>query len=260
MIKCPFCREKYTINFDYYDLSKLISSNSSHIENLRKTRNQINDIILDTSNEEIKKYSSQMKEIISTLDELTERIDNDKKIIEGLYAMFNYKTTNDEDLSNVERYNIKGEKNWEAFVANKLINKMYDSNGERIIYNNILQKAAMVGNDGTYWAYTANFNIQPFEFFKLKQLFNLNEIKNNLICLEGKKYKIINYKSEYLMDLEQIDGEMGATISKINKGFIFGIFNSNINYRKNGKLDKQNLEICHKIVEEFTQEMINLGY
>ena len=69
---------------------------------------------------------------------LTERIDNDKKIIEGLYAMFNYKTTNDEDLSNVERYNIKGEKNWEAFVANKLINKMYDSNGERIIYNNIL--------------------------------------------------------------------------------------------------------------------------
>ena len=62
------------------------------------------------------------------------------------------------------------------------------------------------------------------------------------------------------MDLEQIDGEMGATIGKISKGFIFGIFNSNINYRQNGKTNKQNSELCHKIIEEFTQEMIDMGY
>ena len=259
MIKCPFCREKYTIDFDIEDLSKLISSNSSHIEILRKTRNRIEDSVSD-SKDEIQKLKIQMKEIINSIDELTESIDKDKKIIEGLYTMFNYKTTNNQDLSNEERYNIKGEKNWEVFVANKLINKMYDSYGKSIVYNNILQKAALVGNDGAYWGYTANFNIQPFEFFKLKDSFNLKDIPKNEIYLEGKKYKITNYKYENLMDLKQIDGEMGATIGKISKGFIFGIYNSNINYRLNGKPNKQNSDLCHKIVEEFTQEMIDEGY
>ena len=109
MIKCPFCRENYTIDFDIEDLSKLISSNSSHIEILRKTRNRIEDSVSD-SKDEIQKLKIQMKEIINSIDELTESIDKDKKIIEGLYTMFNYKTTNNQDLSNEERYNIKGEK------------------------------------------------------------------------------------------------------------------------------------------------------
>ena len=61
------------------------------------------------------------------------------------------------------------------------------------------------------------------------------------------------------MDLEQIDGEMGATIGKMTNGFSFGIYNSNLNYRLNGKEKKQNLELCHKIVEEFIQSMIKLG-
>ena len=59
MIKCPFCREKYTIDFDIKDLSKLISSNSSHIEILRKARNKINDSI----NLDIKNIKTDMKEI-----------------------------------------------------------------------------------------------------------------------------------------------------------------------------------------------------
>ena len=53
---------------------------------------------------------------------------------------------------------------------------------------------------------------------------------------------------------------MGATIGKISKGFIFGIYNYNLNYRLNGEPNKQNLELCHKIVEEFTEEMIDWGY
>ena len=138
MIKCPFCREKYTIDFDIRDLSKLISSNSSHIEILRKTRNKINDSINVSTNLDIKNIKTEMKEIIALIDELTENIDKDKKIIESLFAMFNYKTTDIQDLSNEERYNIKGKKNWEAFVANKLINKMYDTNGKSLVYNNIL--------------------------------------------------------------------------------------------------------------------------
>ena len=44
---------------------------------------------------------------------------------------------------------------------------MYDTNGKSLVYNNILQKAALVGNGGVYWGYTANFNIQPIEFNKL---------------------------------------------------------------------------------------------
>ena len=256
MIKCPFCREKYTIDFDIKDLSKLISSNSSHIEILRKARNKINDSI----NLDIKNIKTDMKEIISLIDELTENIDKDKKVFESLFAMFNYKTTDIQDLSNEERYNIKGKKNWEAFIANKLIDKMYDTNGKSLVYNNILQKAALVGNGGVYWGYTANFNIQPIEFYDLLTLFKSKEITENKINLEGNEYKIINYKSESLMDLKQIDGEMGATIGKISKGFIFGIYNSNLNYRLNGEPNKQNLELCHKIVEEFTEEMIDWGY
>ena len=106
MIKCTFCREKYTIDFDIKDLSKLISSNSSHIEILRKARNKINDSI----NLDIKNIKTDMKEIISLIDELTENIDKDKKVIESLFAMFNYKTTDIQDLSNAERFNIKGKK------------------------------------------------------------------------------------------------------------------------------------------------------
>lgn len=201
-----------------------------------------------------------MKEIINSIDKLTESISKDKAIIEGLYAMFNYKTKKNKDLTHKELYNLKGDQIWQDYVAVKLINKIYVSNEERIIYNNILQKAAFVGNDGFYWAYTGNFNIQPFEFFKIRSLFNSKEIKDNLTKLEGEIYKITNYKSESLMDLQQIDGEMGATIGKMSKGFIFGIYNSNINYVKDGKANKQNLELCHKIVEELTQELIHLGY
>ena len=172
MIKCPFCREKYTIDFDIKDLSKLISSNSSLIEILRKARNKINDSI----NLDIKNIKTDMKEIISLIDELTENIDKDKKVFESLFAMFNYKTTDIQDLSNEERYNIKGKKNWEAFIANKLIDKMYDTNGKSLVYNNILQKAALVGNGGLYWGYTANFNIQPIEFNKLLTLFKQKKL------------------------------------------------------------------------------------
>lgn len=101
MIKCPFCREKYTIDFDFNDISKLISSNKSHIEILRKTRNQINDSINDSRVDEIENLKTQMKEIINSIDEVIESIDKDKKNFEGLYAMFNYKTTNEQDLSNI---------------------------------------------------------------------------------------------------------------------------------------------------------------
>ena len=99
----------------------------------------------DSRDNEIKILKIKMKEIIDSIDKLTESIDKNNKIIEGLYSMFNYKTTNKQELSNEERYNIKGEKNWEAFVANALINKQYDSDGKSLIYNNILQKAAIVG-------------------------------------------------------------------------------------------------------------------
>ena len=260
MIKCPFCNEKYTINFDIKDLSELISSNSSHIEILRKARNKINDSINVSKNEDIKTLKTEMKEIINLLDKLTESIDKDKKIIESLFAMFNYKTTNIQDLSDEERFNIKGTKGWQNHITNALVNKMYETNEKSLVYNNILQKAALVGDDGKYWAYTANFNIQPLEFFELKNLFNSKEITKDKIFLEGKEYKITNYKSESLMDLKQIDGDMGATIGKIALGFVFGIYNSNLNYRLNGKPSKQNSELCHKIVEEFTQKMIDEGY
>ena len=79
-----------------------------------------------------------MKEIINSIDKLTESISKDKAIIEGLYAMFNYKTKKNKDLTHKELYNLKGDQIWQDYVAVKLINKMYVSNEESIIYNNIL--------------------------------------------------------------------------------------------------------------------------
>ena len=258
MIKCPFCREKYTIDFDYQVLSQLIESNRNHIENLRKVRNEIDNIMNDTNNEAIKKINFQIKDIINTLDKLTQDVDQDNNIIKGLYAMFNYKTTNTEDLSIEDQLNIKGKDNWKKHVAYSLINKLYKE--ENLTYNDMLQKAALIGKDGTYWAYSANFNIQPFEFLVIRDLFRLKEIEKKTLLLEGIEYKIVNYKSEFSMDLMQENGEIGATIGKINKGFVFGFFNSNLFYSKNEEKGKQNLELCNKTVEEFTNYLKGLGY
>ena len=60
------------------------------------------------------------------------------------------------------------------------------------------------------------------------------------------------------MDLKE--GENGATIAKINSGYIFGFFNSNNYYRLNGEPHKQNLYLCNKVVEELADEMKKLNY
>ena len=77
-------------------------------------------------------------------------------------------------LSNIERHHIKGSKGWEKFLVNKLFNKQYE-NGD--VYNNILIKALMIGNNGAFWAYSSNINISPFQFDKIQKLFNQNSIK-----------------------------------------------------------------------------------
>ena len=42
--------------------------------------------------------------------------------------------------------------------------------------------------------------------------------------------------------------------------FIFGLFNSKVNYRMNGVEKKQNLDLCHKVVEELALQLKKVNF
>ena len=121
------------------------------------------------------------------------------------------------------------------------------------IYHNILTKAALVGVNGAFWAYSSNFYLSPFQFEKIKHIFEKDADINKIVLLEEKEYKIINRKKNFSTDLE--DGDVGATIAKTKIGFVSGFFNTKINYTINGKEEKQNLQLCNKVVEELALEL-----
>ena len=57
-----------------------------------------------------------------------------------------------------------------------------DKSGNR--YHNILTKAALVGVNGTFWAYSSNFHLYPFQFEKIKQIFEKDVDIDKTVLLE----------------------------------------------------------------------------
>ena len=160
------------------------------------------------------------------------------------------------NITNEELYNVKGE--WKAYVAQELFNKQYESES-KLIYNNILIKGAIVGNNGAYWAYSSNFDLQPGQFQNIKEIFN-QKTNNNIKTLKlgSEMYELLNYKPNISIDFKS--GDIGGTIAKSNIAYVFGIFNSKIKYRLNGEERKQNLDLCNKVVEELAEELKSVDY
>ena len=96
---------------------------------------------------------------------------------------------------------------------------------------------------------------------KLKLIFELkeeNKIPKNFRFEGDEDYEIKNFKPGISFDIQK--GDIGGTIAKTKKSFIFGIFNSKVDYALNGKKGKQNLELCHKIVEELKDNLVSKNY
>ena len=247
----PSCNDSLTNIFDIQEINDLLISNENSKDILSGIKSQIDTMINNKASSE----TNQLKNINILLANVLTIID------ENIYKLKNINDKLDENyekkksLSNIERHHIKGSKGWENYLAEKLFNTQFE-NGD--IYNNILTKALMIGNNGAFWAYSSNINISPFQFDKIQKLFNQNSITDKEIELEDKIYTIINYKPKISLDLKE--GENGATIAKTNLVYIFGFFNFNNNYKLNGEPNKQNLQLCNKVVEELADEIKKLNY
>ena len=77
--------------------------------------------------------------------------------------------------------------------------------------------------------------------------------KKKEVLLGDNKFKIVDFKKDFSIDLEE--GECGGSIAKSKTGFIFGFYNSKVYYKINGEAKKQNLELCNKVVENLAVEL-----
>lgn len=254
-IVCPNCRESYIFDFDKIDYEYIAKTNQETSDFLTGEIDQINNIINICEKDTINSIN-QLKNIKTNILSLIDKIKDCIFEIDNLCAVFKDIKENRIPKSNIERGNIKGIQGWENYVANALFNQMY-KNGD--VYNDILIKAAIVGQEGKFWAYSSNFHLQPFEYEKIKIIFSKEENNSfKTLMLEGENYEISSYKPGFSVDIKREN--MGGTIARTKKSYIIGIFNSNVDYRLNGVKKKQNLDLCHKIVVELAENLISMNY
>ena len=253
-MKCPSCGEFYSVICEMEKIDDLYSSNLENNNSLNGLKSQIDSMIRDI-NTNIKKENiiNQLKNFNIIINNI---IENNNKNNVNIKYIKNKFSNNMENITNAELYNVKGK--WKDFVAESLFNKQYESESKRI-YNNILIKGAIVGNNGAYWAYSSNFDLQPYQFQNIKEIFN-QKTNNSIKTLElgSEIYELLNYKQNISIDFKS--GDIGGTIAKSNKAYIFGIFNSKIKYRLNGEERKQNLDLCNKVVEELAEALKSQNY
>ena len=258
---CPFCGEYFITYFQDKEIENMLDLNLESNDILIGLKNQIKTMINDMKNNQINNKLEEIKNIIIILDSVLKNINNN---IDNLRNIDNIiKQNNKKPLSISQRHHIKGSNSWDKFVANCLFNKKYEDKDDTEIYNNILTKAAIVGNNGAYWAYSSNFIMTPFQYEKIKDFFS-KETNCDIQTLEidDKDYEIINYKPGVSLDLKEKnnEGKEGGTIAKMNEGYVFGFFNSNVDYKLNGISDNQNMKLCNKVVVELSNELKSQGY
>ena len=253
-IKCPFCGEYFISDIQNKEVANMISTNVESNDILNGLKSQIKNIADNMKNNKINNTFEELKNTIIIIDSILKNIKINIDKLKSIESIINQ--NNEKSLSNTELHHIKGSKSWNIFVAESLFNKQYDNND---IYNNILTKAALVGSNGTFWAYSSNFIISPFQYDKIKRFFT-EDSNSSIKTLEigDKEYEIVNYNSGVSLDLKE--GENGATIAKMKNGYVFGFFNANIDYRLNGKPSKQNMNLCHKVVIELANDLKSKGY
>lgn len=256
--KCPYCKEDFFSDININEINDILSSITNIKESLFGIKKQIENIINNDINRNNQKNDlvSQLKNIIIILDNSINKNDNNIETLKNTINIFNSNFKKKDSRDDVKIFNIKGNDDWKKYITNFLLNNNTIFGND--IYNNILTKAALVGVNGTFWAYTANFNLSPYNFEVLKKKFENGMDKNKEIILGDNKYKIIDFKKDFSIDLEE--GECGGTIAKTNIGFIFGFYNSKVYFKMNGIAKKQNLEICNKVVENLALKLKSMNY
>ena len=233
-IVCPNCRESYIFDFDKIDYEYIAKTNQEASDFLTGEIDQINNIINICEKDSINSIN-QLRNIKTNILSLIDKIKDCIIEIDHLRAVFKDIKENRIPKTNIERYNIRGTQGWENHMAEALFNKQY-KNGD--VYNSILIKAAIVGHNGMFLAYSSNFHLEPFEFEKLKIIFSKEDNNSfKTLRLEGEDYEISNYKPGISVDVKK--GNKGGTIAITKKGYIIGIFNSTFEYRLNGVKLKQ---------------------
>ncbi|KAK3805068.1 MAG: profilin [Linnemannia elongata] len=102
---------------------------------------------------------------------------------------------------------------WQAYVDDNLI-----GTGK-------VAKAAIFGTDGSLWATSAGYNVDPVEVLKLIAAFeNTDEIAANGLFLEGKKFNYLRSGDASIYAL----GEGGVTCVKTNKAVLLGHYAENM--------------------------------
>ncbi len=256
--QCPHCKEDVFSDLNANEINNVLSSITNINESLLGIKKQIENIIKNdiNRNNQNNDLASQLKNITIILDNSINENDNNSETLRNTIKILNVGRPFKDSRDDVKLFNIKGNDDWKTYITNFLMNNNTIFGND--IYNNILTKAALVGVGGGFWAYTSNFHISPYNFEVLKKIFENGMDKKKEVFLGDNKFKIVDFKKDFSIDLEE--GECGGTIAKSKIGFIFGFYNSKVYYKINGKEKKQNLELCNKVVENLALELKSLNY
>jgi hypothetical protein len=254
-IKCPFCGEYFITDYQSEEVENMIHKNEESNDILKGLKSQIKNIASNVKNNQINNTFQELNNATIIIDSVLKNMNDSIDKLKSIESIIKQNKKKYSSLSNTEGYHLKGSKSWQPFVAESLFNKKI--NGD--IYNNILTKAALVGKNGAFWAYSSNFIISPFQINEIKKFFNeeSNSSKKKFE-IDDIDYEIVNYNPGVSLELKE--GENGATIANMKSGYVFGFFNANINYRVNGKPFKQNMELCKKVVLDLANALKSQGY
>jgi len=256
--QCPHCKEDLFSDLNPNEINNVLSSITNINESLLGIKKQIENIIKNdiNRNNQNNDLASQLKNITIILDNSINENNNNSETLRNTIKILNVGRPFKNSGDYAKIFNIKGNDDWKAYITNFLMNNNTIFGND--IYNNILTKAALVGVGGGFWAYTSNFHMSPYNFEVLKKIFENGMDKKKEVFLGDNKFKIVDFKKDFSIDLEE--GECGGTIAKSKIGFIFGFYNSKVYYKINGKEKKQNLELCNKVVENLALKLKSVNY
>ena len=230
-------------------LDNLFITFSDHIEVMKEFKNKIEKIYKFIDNHEISKVIIELNDFKNSIDKVISDIEKNESDLNILRfnLLVNFK----------EKTNIKIKKDWSDYISFALINTLQeDKDKKNHYYQNILDNAAIYGNNGLLWAKSENLELKKIEIEKLNELFNQKN-NNEMIEISGEKFQIINYEFKTLMDLK--NGDNGGTIAKTKTAYILGFFNSKNKCKVDGKEENQNQKFCNMAVKNLAFSLRSIG-
>lgn len=231
-------------------LDNLNTTFYNHIEVMKEFKNKIEKIYKCIDNHEISKVIIELNDFKNNIDKVISDIEkncSDLNILK-FNLLVNFK----------ENTNIKKNKDWTDYISFSLINTLQEGKDKKHhYYQNILDNAAIFGNNGLLWAKSEKLELKKKEIEKLNELFYQKNNNNKMIEISGEEFQIINYEFKTLMDLKK--GDIGGTIAKTETAYILGFFNSKKKCKVDGKEENQNHKFCNMAVKDLALRLGGIG-